>query len=158
VRRGDAVGHAAGGQLPAVRPPGAAHGADPPPLRGGRLAGDHRDHPLLDRRRAVHRAGARHLLRRLRVHRGARLTGGRPVLVYGLGVTGQAVARALAARGAALVLGDDRETAAAVALAAELGAPLATAPGPAEAERLLAGVAAVAPAPGVPEHHPVVAG
>ena len=66
VRGRDAVGDHPGRQLPAVRPAGLPHGADPPPLRARRLAGDHGDHPLLDPRRPVHRARPRPLLRRLR--------------------------------------------------------------------------------------------
>ena len=47
VRVRDGVGDRAGRQLPHLPPPGAAHGPDPPPLRAGRLARDHGDHPLL---------------------------------------------------------------------------------------------------------------
>ena len=65
LRHGDAVGDHAGHQLPGVPPPHLPHGAHPPPLRAGRLARDDGDRPLLDPRRALLRARARHLLRRL---------------------------------------------------------------------------------------------
>ena len=78
---------------------------DPPPLRAGRLARDHGDHPLLAARRHVHRARPRPLLRRLHRHRRAGLT---EHLVLGLGVTGRAVLRALVAHGEGAVVVDDR--------------------------------------------------
>jgi len=80
-----------------------------------------------------------------------------PLLVYGLGVTGRAVARALVGRGEAVVLGDDRPGDVAEALAGELGAAVHRAGDPVSAAELVASVAAVVPAPGVPEHHPVIA-
>ena len=52
----DAVGDRAGGLVPRLPPPGAAHGADPPPLRGRRLVGVHRDRALLAVRRHLRRA------------------------------------------------------------------------------------------------------
>ena len=82
---------------------------DPPPLRAARLARDHRDRPLLDHRRPGHRAGARHVLRRLHHAAGAAHAMTAPAersalvpqhaLVLGLGVTGRAVVRALRAAG-----------------------------------------------------------
>ena len=73
-----------------VLPPArAAHGADPPPLRGRGLARVHRDRALLAARGPRRRGGPRHLLRRLHPHpRGARLM---RVLVVGLAATGMAV-------------------------------------------------------------------
>ncbi len=78
-------------------------------------------------------------------------------LVYGVAVTGAAVARALAARGATVVLADDTAGAVAEATAAELGAELTVAPDDDELGRLVRGADLVVPAPGVPETHPVVA-
>ena len=46
--------------------PHLPHGADPPPLRAGRVARDHGHHPLLDDRRHLRRDRPRPLLRRLR--------------------------------------------------------------------------------------------
>jgi UDP-N-acetylmuramoylalanine--D-glutamate ligase len=78
-----------------------------------------------------------------------------PHLVVGLGVTGTAVARALAARGEDVVLVDDRPGDAARALAAELGAELAEAPDEGALRRLVRAAGAVLPAPGLPARHPV---
>jgi UDP-N-acetylmuramoylalanine--D-glutamate ligase len=78
-----------------------------------------------------------------------------PYLVIGLGVTGSAVARALAAHGEDVVLADDRPGEAARQLAAELGCDLVSAPGPDDLARLVAGAVAVVPAPGLPARHPV---
>ena len=69
------------------------HGADPPPLRAGRLAGDDRDHPLLDPGRHVHGGGARHLLRRLDLGRHPGLTRAAPI---GPSPTGRAGGRVCA--------------------------------------------------------------
>ena len=76
-------------------------------------------------------------------------------LVLGLGVTGGAVARALAAHGDEPVLADDAPGPGARAVADELGRPLAAAPDGDELAALLSGVDAVLPAPGVPAHHRV---
>jgi UDP-N-acetylmuramoylalanine--D-glutamate ligase len=78
-------------------------------------------------------------------------------LVLGLGVTGQAVARALVARGVGAVLVDDRPSDAAHRAAEELGLGLVEAPDEAELARLLAGVDALVASPGVPERHPALA-
>ena len=74
----------AGDLVPRLPPARAAHGADPPPLRGGRLAGVHGHRALLAVRRPVRRARARVLLRRLHPHPRGRSTDAR-VLVVGLG-------------------------------------------------------------------------
>ncbi len=60
---------------------------------------------VLVARRPVHRARARALLRGLHPHRGGRLM---RALVYGMGVTGEAVADALEARGHEVVRADDQ--------------------------------------------------
>jgi len=81
----------------------------------------------------------------------------RPAVVMGLGVTGRAVARALARRGHVVALADDAPGPEARALASELDAPLAAAPDGATLAALLAGAAALVPAPGLPEAHPAFA-
>src|SRR5581483_6913560 len=80
------------------------------------------------------------------------------VLVVGLGVTGEAVARRLAAAGPVVVV-DDRPGAAgfagrAAALEA-LGVRVVGAPDPDELAGLVADAELVVPSPGVPEAHPV---
>jgi UDP-N-acetylmuramoylalanine--D-glutamate ligase len=78
-------------------------------------------------------------------------------VVLGLGVTGQAMLRALVAHGEGAVAVDDAPTPAGRALADELGVGLVIAP---DADRLGALVRdsqAVLPSPGVPDHHPVFA-
>ena len=65
--------------VPRLPPAGAAHGADPPPLRGRRLARVHGHRAVLAvRRRCCVALGARHLLRRLHPHPGGRSTDARP--------------------------------------------------------------------------------
>lgn len=79
-----------------------------------------------------------------------------PVLVVGMGVTGCAVARALAKRGHEAVMADDRPDAAARAVA-ETGLDVAEVHDSADAallRSLVTAAAAVVPAPGVPPHHP----
>lgn len=78
-------------------------------------------------------------------------------LVLGVGVTGRAVARALARRGHEVVLVDDRPGPEALAAAAELGLPLEKSPDRPRLAELVSSVAGVVPSPGVPEHHPVFA-
>ena len=78
-------------------------------------------------------------------------------LVLGLGVTGQAVLRALIAHGEGAVAVDDHPTEAGRALVAELGVRLVEAPGPEALRALVADVAAVLPSPGVPDHHALFA-
>jgi UDP-N-acetylmuramoylalanine--D-glutamate ligase len=79
-------------------------------------------------------------------------------LVYGIAITGQAVARALVARGYDVALADDTATPTARALADELGLDLVEAPGPATVADLVRSADLVVPAPGVPETHPVIVG
>lgn len=79
-----------------------------------------------------------------------------PVLVVGMGVTGCAVARALAKRGHEAVMADDRPDAAARAVA-EAGLGVAAVHDSTDAallRSLVTAAAAVVPAPGVPPHHP----
>jgi UDP-N-acetylmuramoylalanine--D-glutamate ligase len=78
-------------------------------------------------------------------------------LVFGLGIAGTAVARALAARGAKLVLVDDTSRPEHEALARELRAELHIAPDLGTLSGLVKGVDLVLPAPGIPESHPVFA-
>lgn len=78
------------------------------------------------------------------------------MLVFGLGVTGAAVARALHRRGVPVVLADDRAGPAAEELAAELGRPLRVSPGGDGPRAMLDGVGLLVPSPGVPESHPVI--
>lgn len=81
----------------------------------------------------------------------------RPAVVIGLGITGRAVARALARRGHEVVLVDDRPGDEATALAEELGVTLEVAPDQARLEVLLGRAGVVVPAPGLPEAHAVFA-
>lgn len=76
-------------------------------------------------------------------------------LVFGLGIAGTAVARALAERDIEPVLVDDRPAAAHDALATELGATLAIAPDLGRLSDLVKSVEFVMPAPGIPESHPL---
>jgi UDP-N-acetylmuramoylalanine--D-glutamate ligase len=77
-------------------------------------------------------------------------------LVHGIAITGEAMARALAARGEDLVLADDAPSARATDLADELGVELVVSPDLEQVERLVGSVTMVLPAPGVPETHAVV--
>ncbi|MCC6434796.1 MAG: UDP-N-acetylmuramoyl-L-alanine--D-glutamate ligase [Acidimicrobiales bacterium] len=84
----------------------------------------------------------------------------RPVAVVGVGVMGEAVARALVARGHRPILVDDRPGPRHQALQRELGLVVRAAPGAGEAAawaELLAGVGWFLPTPGLPEHHPAFA-
>jgi len=78
-------------------------------------------------------------------------------LVFGLGIAGNAVARALAARGIEPVLVDDKPNPAHEALAADLGADLSIGPDLGTLSGLVKNVDFVMPAPGVPESHPLFA-
>ncbi len=77
-------------------------------------------------------------------------------LVYGIAIAGKAVVRALTDRGYDVVAADDKLTPDKQAVADELGIDLIAAPTTAEIEQLVADCDFVAPAPGVPETHPVV--
>ncbi len=70
------------------------------------------------------------------------------VLVYGIGVTGEAVARALVAHGHSTLLADDEPGALDVHVR----------PRDSELDALLDSADALAPSPGVPEHHPAIVG
>ncbi|MBI5090731.1 MAG: UDP-N-acetylmuramoyl-L-alanine--D-glutamate ligase [Actinobacteria bacterium] len=84
------------------------------------------------------------------------MTARRPTLVYGIAITGEAIARALVSRGHDVVLADDAVNPRAQALATELGVDLVEAPDAPTIRSLVASVDAVLPAPGVPETHAVV--
>jgi UDP-N-acetylmuramoylalanine--D-glutamate ligase len=81
---------------------------------------------------------------------------GRRILVYGLAITGDAVARAALARGDEPVLADDDPAAAASETARQLGLDVVVRPDDSQLARLVAAVDLVVPAPAVPEHHRVV--
>ncbi len=74
-------------------------------------------------------------------------------LVFGMGVSGEAVARHLRDRGARVIAADDRPSPKAAERAAAAGAPLVAAPGEAELRRLIAAADVVVPTPAVPETH-----
>jgi len=78
-------------------------------------------------------------------------------LVVGFGVTGRAVARALATHGSTVTAVDDRPTDALRAAAADAGVELIAAPDDEQLKRLLEAADGVLPAPGLPERHPVFA-
>lgn len=78
-------------------------------------------------------------------------------LVFGLGIAGTAVARALAARGTGVVLVDDTSRPEHETLARELGAELHVAPDLGTLSTLVKNVDVVLPAPGIAEAHPVFA-
>ena len=80
---------------------------------------------------------------------------GAPLLVVGLGVTGEAVVRALLARGHDVVVVEDRPTDQKRALASALGVDLVVEPDADALGALAAGAEAVLPSPGVPDAHPV---
>jgi UDP-N-acetylmuramoylalanine--D-glutamate ligase len=77
-------------------------------------------------------------------------------LVYGLAITGEAVARALHDRGVRVLVADDAPNGAKVAAAASVGAELVVQPDAATLDRLVATADMVCPAPGVPETHQVI--
>lgn len=78
-------------------------------------------------------------------------------LVFGFGVTGRAVARALQSRGIEVVAIDEHPTDAIRAEAASMAVRLVESPSPQELSRLVAGCDLVVPSPGVPEFHPIFA-
>ena len=77
-------------------------------------------------------------------------------LVFGLGVTNAAVARALVRRGGEVVLADDDPSDAARELAVEFGVPLHDAPDEAGLRMLLSAADVLVPAPLLGDLHPVV--
>lgn len=78
-------------------------------------------------------------------------------LVVGFGITGQAVARALLARGHQVKITDDRPSPSAIAAAAEYGVDLVIAPDRDQLAELVQQASILLPSPGVPDHHPVFA-
>ena len=78
------------------------------------------------------------------------------VAVLGLALTGNAVARALSARGISVRLADNRVSESHRSLAAELGCDLIDMNEVDAVETLLRGVDTLMPAPGVPPSHPVI--
>jgi len=81
---------------------------------------------------------------------------GERALVYGLAVSGAAMARALLARGYRVTVADDRPTPEALTTARQLGVDLYEAPSPPKIERLVERADVVVPSPGIPEGHPLV--
>jgi UDP-N-acetylmuramoylalanine--D-glutamate ligase len=81
----------------------------------------------------------------------------RRVLVIGLAVTGQAVTRALLARGIEVVAVDDHPSAAARSAAQLIDVDLLEAPDIPTLQTIVEGADAVVPSPGIPDHHPVFA-
>lgn len=79
------------------------------------------------------------------------------LLVVGFGLTNQAVARALVARGHRVSVTDDRPTDALRELAGQIGVELVEAPDTTDLASLVDSAGAVVPAPGLPDRHPVFA-
>jgi UDP-N-acetylmuramoylalanine--D-glutamate ligase len=77
-------------------------------------------------------------------------------LIYGIAITGDAVARALHDHGYAIQVADDGPNDAKRNAASAVGAELIERPGEATLDRLVAACDIVCPAPGVPENHRVV--
>jgi UDP-N-acetylmuramoylalanine--D-glutamate ligase len=77
-------------------------------------------------------------------------------LVYGMAISGEAVARALHDRGVRVLVADDSLTEAKSAAAAAVGAELVVRPEGAALEQLVAVADIVCPAPGVPETHRLI--
>lgn len=77
-------------------------------------------------------------------------------LIIGLGVTGRAMASALAARGVEVVVADDHPRSGFDTVAAHLGVAFEAAPGPAGYARLVGAVDAVLPSPGLGDTHPAL--
>jgi UDP-N-acetylmuramoylalanine--D-glutamate ligase len=80
---------------------------------------------------------------------------GAPHLVLGLGVTGEAVVRALVAHGLDVVVVEDRPREGHAAIAADLGVTFLAAPALDQLADAVAGAEDVLPSPGVPDAHPV---
>jgi UDP-N-acetylmuramoylalanine--D-glutamate ligase len=77
-------------------------------------------------------------------------------LVFGLAIAGQAVARELVRRGESVVLADDAVSDLHQAFSKQIGMPLVALTSSSEIQQVLNSVARVAPAPGIPEGHPVI--
>ena len=77
-------------------------------------------------------------------------------LVYGLAITGEAVAAGLMTHGYDVVIADDQPTPVRIATADRLGTELIGAPEVDEIVRLMESCDLVCPAPGVPENHDVI--
>ena len=77
-------------------------------------------------------------------------------LVYGLAISGEAVARALHDRGVRVLVADDSPNATKAAAAAAVGAEFVGRPDGATLDKLVSASDIVCPAPGVPETHPVI--
>ena len=81
-------------------------------------------------------------------------------LVYGLAISGQAVARELATRGENIILADDSLDSEAIeshrSLANEIGAEFFTSPNEKQLQEIIDKVDRIAPAPGIPEAHRVI--
>ncbi|MXW60098.1 MAG: UDP-N-acetylmuramoyl-L-alanine--D-glutamate ligase [Acidimicrobiia bacterium] len=153
VRDGDPVGDHPGVQLPGVRHPVIPHGPYPSSLRTPRLAGDHGDHPAVDHDWFRHCGGLGPLLRRLRIHRGGRLSR-EPLLLVGFAVTNRAVCAQLVERGLPVVATDDAPDDQARRYAADLRVELLEQPASEDWKNLAAEAQAVVPTPGLPESHP----
>lgn len=78
------------------------------------------------------------------------------VAVFGLAITGQAVARALVQKGISVVMSDDNITSEHHDLSTELGCSLLPASHAEEVKSFFDGVDTLVPAPGVPPRHPVI--
>src|SRR5207237_5586195 len=105
----------------------------------------------LDPRRTVRGRGPRHLLRRLLESAPAGLM--ETVLIIGMGVTGEAVARHVGADRVIVV--EDSPSAASRARAEALDIELIEAPAADQLANLVRQSAMVVPSPGVPAGHPV---
>ncbi|MEP7111998.1 MAG: UDP-N-acetylmuramoyl-L-alanine--D-glutamate ligase [Ilumatobacteraceae bacterium] len=77
-------------------------------------------------------------------------------LIYGIAISGEAVARALHDRGVRVLVADDAPNDVKRAIAADVGAELVGSPDAAVLDKLLAMADMVCPAPGVAETHPVI--
>ena len=77
-------------------------------------------------------------------------------LVYGLAITGEAVARALHDRGIRVVVADDSPSDSKAEAAAAVGAEMIASPDAATLDALVAACDMVCPAPGVAETHPLI--
>jgi UDP-N-acetylmuramoylalanine--D-glutamate ligase len=76
-------------------------------------------------------------------------------LVFGLGIAGEATARALQRRGIDIVVADDLATPAVLEVGRRLGVDVVTAPDVERLDALVRSVDTVCPAPGITELHPV---